>query len=134
MDLSGNRWPAPKTCGVLAAMTARTVPNVLRVVAFMAFGWIVAVVATLALTGCGASTLRDLATERGAMDASVAACLLAHTYDGQFGDEFEVMRRFCGKREYLDPWLQEAEDIKRLVMAQRAGKVRPDAEPAGGVQ
>ena len=115
--MSGNRWPAPKPCGVVACMP-RLLPRL-----------ILLLVPLLAI-GCGSATLREVATERGARDATVAACLLAHTFDGQFGDELEVMRRFCGKREFLDPWMQEAADIRRLVMAQRAGKVRPDPEPS----
>jgi hypothetical protein len=54
----------------------------------------------------------------------VAACLLAHSFDGQV-PELEVMQRWCSKREYLEPWLEEAERIRELVNAQRGGKVRP---------
>lgn len=101
----------------------------LRATARITLAWfalaLLALVAPL-LTGCGAAqTLRSVATEKGAKDAAVAACLLSHTFDGQW-DEFEVMQRFCSKREYLEPWIEEAVSIERLVMAQRSGKARPE--------
>jgi hypothetical protein len=101
----------------------------LRATARITAAWcqlgLLALVAAL-LTGCASvsPTLRSVATERGATDTAAAACMLAHTFDGQW-DELEVMRRFCSKREFLDPWIEEAASIKRLVMAQREGKARP---------
>jgi hypothetical protein len=69
--------------------------------------------------------LRSVASEVGAKDAGMAACALAHGFDGQI-PEAEAVTRWCSKAAFAEPWAELAEQAKAIVDAQRAGKPRPE--------
>jgi hypothetical protein len=96
--------------------------NPLRAVAFLAL------IPALAVAACSSlpPSLRDAAKQAGALDAGMAACALAHGFDGKVS-ETDAVKRWCSKLEYAKPWEELARQAAALVEAQRAGKVRPDA-------
>lgn len=83
--------------------------------------------AALVLSSCASlpPSLREVATEAGAKDAGMAACALAHGFDGKV-PEAEAVTRWCAKAEFAKPWEELARQAAALVDAQRSGKVRPE--------
>jgi hypothetical protein len=90
--------------------------------------FVLAFVAVLLFSGCSPEDrqrLRSVASEVGAKDAGMAACALAHGFDGQI-PEAEAVTRWCSKATFAEPWAELAMQAKAIVDAQRAGKPRPD--------
>lgn len=106
-------------------------PGVLRVVALIALGWLVAFIATLSLLGCtpdDRQRIRSAAEEVGAASLASTLCAAAHGYDGAI-PEAEAVLRWCSNPANLAPWEKQARAIVALVNAQRAGKSEPAPEP-----
>jgi hypothetical protein len=104
-------------------------PGPLVPTAWLLLAWIMGGLALAwALSGCSPEDrqrLRLVASEVGAKDAGMAACALAHGFDGQI-PEAEAVTRWCSKAAFAEPWAELAMQAKAIVDAQRAGKPRPD--------